>query len=816
MPNKQENKSESDAMSVDPPDDKDGDDVEFVEVDPTGRYGRYAEVLGKGAFKTVYRAFDEVEGIEVAWNQVKVQDVLQSPEDLERLYSEVHLLKTLKHKNIIKLYNSWVDTKTKNVNFITEIFTSGTLRQYRKKHKHVDIKAVKNWSRQILRGLLYLHSHDPPIIHRDLKCDNIFVNGNQGEVKIGDLGLAAILRQAHAAHSVIGTPEFMAPELYEEEYNELVDIYSFGMCLLEMVTFEYPYSECTNAAQIYKKVSSGKRPAALEKVKDPEVRAFVEKCLAQASKRLPARELLVDPFLQSDGDREAIECLPPITLSKSRADDFEELGVICEDRVSGLKAGELYSSLKSSDNDRSERKSREDDRSQSGSRRMPALSSGRRSDDEDDPSGSTRYSKDRVRRSSRDFRVKGKRKDDVTIFLRLRIADHEGHSRNIHFPFDIEGDTAMCVASEMVAELDLSDQDVTTIAEMIDAEILALVPEWQPGVSVDDGGPEPDVPYASAADGSEAVGSEDSVLDDVPSSSWKARSMSPRISNLVAASPPRMVEGTMHGRFEEVTYPPSNSRRGSEPIFTSESSEERDDTEDQGSKYEGSHDGGSPASSSKHGGRSRWSGGFNELVEIRRNMGTSPYSHEPWEVLHQDQERLDSSVQDEMPGSRVDEEDEESIARELEYLTQKQEREMLEMQMRHQQALRSLESRRSARVKSTSYGEHGQPISPGSQQTDSSTEVFHQAAAESTRNRPSSNLSDSQRKFDVDSRNGKSQQDIEAPADSEVAMNAPDMRFVSAPKAYGLGHNLQGHIAPLEASDSKEKKDSSFARVARN
>lgn len=55
-----------------------------------------------------------------------------------------------------------------------------------------------------MEGLLYLHSHDPPVIHRDLKCDNIFVNGNQGEVKIGDLGLATILRQAHSAHSVIG------------------------------------------------------------------------------------------------------------------------------------------------------------------------------------------------------------------------------------------------------------------------------------------------------------------------------------------------------------------------------------------------------------------------------------------------------------------------------------------------------------------------------------------------------------------------------------------------------------------------------------
>ena len=48
----------------------------------------------------------------------------------------------------------------------------------------------------------------------------------------------------------------MAPELYDEEYNELVDIYSFGMCMLEMVTFEYPYSECKNQAQIYKKVTA--------------------------------------------------------------------------------------------------------------------------------------------------------------------------------------------------------------------------------------------------------------------------------------------------------------------------------------------------------------------------------------------------------------------------------------------------------------------------------------------------------------------------------------------------------------------------------
>lgn len=53
-----------------------------------------------------------------------------------------------------------------------------------------------------------------------------------------------------------GTPEFMAPEMYEEKYNEAVDIYAFGMCILEMATFEYPYSECQNAAQIYRKVTN--------------------------------------------------------------------------------------------------------------------------------------------------------------------------------------------------------------------------------------------------------------------------------------------------------------------------------------------------------------------------------------------------------------------------------------------------------------------------------------------------------------------------------------------------------------------------------
>lgn len=298
-------------------------EVDYVEKDPSGRFIRYPEVLGKGAFKKVYKAFDQYDGIEVAWNRVRIDDVMQSPDDFKKLYSEVHLLKSLKHDNIVKLFHSWIDVKKKTLNMITELFTSGSLRQYRNKHRSVNMKAIKNWARQILNGLNYLHSQNPPVIHRDIKCDNIFVNGNHGEIKIGDLGLATVLQQP-TAKSFIGTPEFMAPELYDEEYNELADIYSFGMCMLEMVTFEYPYSECKSQAQIYKKVSAGIKPASLDKVCYPELKEFIEKCLVPANQRISARELLEDPFLAPKSQEAPLRMLNPPSVELQKVHQGKE------------------------------------------------------------------------------------------------------------------------------------------------------------------------------------------------------------------------------------------------------------------------------------------------------------------------------------------------------------------------------------------------------------------------------------------------------------------------------------------------------------
>lgn len=129
-----------------------------------------------------------------------------------------------------------------------------------------------------------------------------------GQVKIGDLGLAAVVGKNHAAHTLLGTPEYMAPELYEEDYNELVDIYSFGMCLLEMATMEIPYSECNSIVMIYRKVTKGEMPLAFNKVSDPEVKAFIERCIGQPRVRPSASDLLKDPFLVEINSEESDGC----------------------------------------------------------------------------------------------------------------------------------------------------------------------------------------------------------------------------------------------------------------------------------------------------------------------------------------------------------------------------------------------------------------------------------------------------------------------------------------------------------------------------
>uniref|UniRef100_A0A8C2EQH0 non-specific serine/threonine protein kinase n=1 Tax=Cyprinus carpio TaxID=7962 RepID=A0A8C2EQH0_CYPCA len=275
-------------------------ETKAVGTSPDGRFLKFDIEIGRGSFKTVYKGLDTETTVEVAW--CELQDRKLSRSERQRFKEEAGMLKGLQHPNIVRFYDSWeLPSKgRKCIVLVTELMTSGTLKTYLKRFKVMKIKVLRSWCRQILKGLHFLHTRAPPIIHRDLKCDNIFITGPTGSVKIGDLGLATLKRTSFAK-SVIGTPEFMAPEMYEEKYDESVDVYAFGMCMLEMATSEYPYSECQNPAQIYRRVTSGVKPGSFDKVAIPEVKEIIEGCIRQnKDERYAIKDLLNHAFFQEE------------------------------------------------------------------------------------------------------------------------------------------------------------------------------------------------------------------------------------------------------------------------------------------------------------------------------------------------------------------------------------------------------------------------------------------------------------------------------------------------------------------------------------
>lgn len=268
-----------------------------LEIDrcPNDRYICFNDVVGRGSYKVVYRAYDTNNGNEVAWNQIALCRLEKN--ETQMVVDEVLLLEKLSPQNkyIVDFLTAWYDEEKGNVVFITELALGGTLKNYILHIEKINMRVIKKWCIQILKGLRFLHRNN--IAHRDLKCNNIFMHPRSGDIVIGDLGLAKEKRCNF--NSVIGTPEYMAPEMFDEEYDEKIDIYAFGMCFLEMITKEVPFSECKGVGQIYKKITSGAKPEALQRVKNAKAKRIIEVCLNYDPKQRPSADNLVhDPFFR--------------------------------------------------------------------------------------------------------------------------------------------------------------------------------------------------------------------------------------------------------------------------------------------------------------------------------------------------------------------------------------------------------------------------------------------------------------------------------------------------------------------------------------
>ncbi|XP_054674805.1 nuclear receptor-binding protein isoform X2 [Grus americana] len=272
------------------------DESEILEESPCGRWQKRREEVNQRnvpGIDSAYLAMDTEEGVEVVWNEVQFSERKNFKLQEEKVKAVFDNLIQLEHLNIVKFHKYWADVKENKarVIFITEYMSSGSLKQFLKKtkknHKTMNEKAWKRWCTQILSALSYLHSCDPPIIHGNLTCDTIFIQHN-GLIKIGSVAPDTINNHVKTCREEQKNLHFFAPE-YGEVANvtTAVDIYSFGMCALEMAVLEIQ----GNGESSY--VPQEAINSAIQLLEDPLQREFIQKCLEQdPGKRPTARELL--------------------------------------------------------------------------------------------------------------------------------------------------------------------------------------------------------------------------------------------------------------------------------------------------------------------------------------------------------------------------------------------------------------------------------------------------------------------------------------------------------------------------------------------
>ncbi|CAH8466325.1 unnamed protein product [Dicrocoelium dendriticum] len=252
------------------------------------------EILGKGAFGTVYVGRDLATQRKIAIKELSFTEPAQHQQMLE----EIRLHSRLNHENIVHYLGAVVDGGVFKV--LMELVPGGSLTSLLKKHEALQEKTVSNYSMQILKGLNYLHRNR--IIHRDIKADNILINQYTGVLKLSDFGVSKRLTGMGArAVSFKGTCQYMAPELIKNQrgYDFPIDIWSFGCTVVQMLTGFPPFKEYENPmAAVFRVGRDAEHPAIPDSV-SPICRAFVLRTFVPTpSERATAAELLDDPFIE--------------------------------------------------------------------------------------------------------------------------------------------------------------------------------------------------------------------------------------------------------------------------------------------------------------------------------------------------------------------------------------------------------------------------------------------------------------------------------------------------------------------------------------
>ncbi|XP_023891417.2 receptor-like protein kinase HSL1 [Quercus suber] len=296
-------------------------------------------IIGSGGSGKVYRIPTDHPGQFVAvksiWNDKTLDHKLE-----KEFLAEVDILGTIRHSNIVKLLCCISSENSKLL--VYEYMENHSLDRWlhgKKRKSSIGMNSahqmVLNWPRRLqiaigtAQGLSYMH-HDcsPPIIHRDVKSSNILLD-SEFKASIADFGLAKMLEkhgESRTMSAIAGTFGYFAPEYtYITKVNEKIDVYSFGIVLLELVTGREPNDENMNIAEWALQHSSEEKSitdALDDEIKEPcylEEMTMVFKLGLKCTSRLPANRPSMREVLQI-----LCWCSPPRAYTvKKKGSDFD-------------------------------------------------------------------------------------------------------------------------------------------------------------------------------------------------------------------------------------------------------------------------------------------------------------------------------------------------------------------------------------------------------------------------------------------------------------------------------------------------------------
>ncbi|XP_021771526.1 serine/threonine-protein kinase WNK8-like [Chenopodium quinoa] len=232
------------------------------ETSSSGRYVRYSDISGE--VTKVYKGFDGVVGMGISWSKTDLTENLQNKVFLEEKCAEANMMKTYDADNIVKCYQSLIDYEGRVIHMITEFFPLGNLVQYLSQYNSEGYTAIKNWCSLLMEGIKFVHSN-LLLYHCDINGDNMVITGKTARVVIGKFGFSLYVEQGSCL----------------KHYGS----YTFGMCILERVTREPLYSECTTKLEFLAHFKSRAKHLVLNNVTSTKILQVLSECLTTTSER---------------------------------------------------------------------------------------------------------------------------------------------------------------------------------------------------------------------------------------------------------------------------------------------------------------------------------------------------------------------------------------------------------------------------------------------------------------------------------------------------------------------------------------------------